>query len=144
MLIGPIELGTVAGWVTASGMVSTFALLFKFLPKWVEVKTAERKSDGDIAKGLRDELVNRLNDCESKHQEMMVENDALRNRIVLLEDGDRRKTIALTLVMNEVSRLDPTSDIIIRAKAVLELSINLSTPEDRKMSQALNRLDGGK
>jgi hypothetical protein len=140
--MAPIDFGSVAGWVTAGGVLSMLGLFFKFLPKWVEAKTAERASDNEFGKQLRDELSSRLNECEKQHRDIQKENNDLKNRVALLEDGDRRKTVALTLLMNEVSRLDPTSDIIIRAKAVLELSINLSSQTDEKMNKALRNLEG--
>lgn len=139
MLFG-LELGTVAGWVTAVGVTGMLGVLLKFLPRWVEVKAAERVSDHAIAKQLRDELMSELDECRNNHQILHQENLALTERVMLLEDGDRRKTIALTLVMNELVRLDPTSEIILRAKGVLELGITLGTPFDEKIERAINRL----
>jgi len=136
-----IEFGSLASWITAGGVLSLVGLLLRFFPKWIEAKTIERVSDYDFAKSLRDELMGRLAACEVKHDEMDRENEKLRQRVMLLEDQDRRKTIALTLLMNEVSRLDPESDIILRAKAVLELSITLTTPFDEKIEKALNKLE---
>lgn len=105
-----------------------------------KVLAAERVSDHKIAKELRDELLEKLDACEGKHKQLVKENETLMEKVLMLEVGDQRKTVALSLLMNEVSRLDPTSDILIRAKAVLELSISASTPVDVK--KALGRLDG--
>lgn len=119
-----------------------FGLTFKYFPKWIEARTSSRISDNEFAKELRDELLGRLNECEIKHEEMLKENGKLRHRITLLEDGDRRKTMALALLMNEISRLDPSSDIIARAKAVMELSAHFTTPYDQEMQTSLDKLHG--
>jgi hypothetical protein len=135
-MLFPTELGTLAGWITATGVVGIFGVVLKFLPEWVKARTAEKVSDDKIARVLRDELFDKLNECEKNHKEMTHDYGVLaelykdqERRVLLLELGDQRKTVAITLLMNEVSRLDPTSDIILRAKAVLELSIDLTLPK---------------
>lgn len=93
---------------------------------------SERVSDVEMGKRLRDELFDKLNECEQRHDQLLKDHEILlsrskeqENRITLLEEGDRRKTVALTLCMNEIHRIDPTSTILLRAKAVLELSFDL-------------------
>lgn len=136
-----MEFGSLSSWVTAGGVVGMFLTALRLIPAWVRAKSEERASDSEIARELRNELLQRLNECEEKHKKIYKENKELRKRITKLEDGDRRKTIALTLLMNEVSRIDPSSDIIDRAKAVLQISIELNQQLDAGISEAMEKLD---
>lgn len=144
-----LQLGTLSSWITAGGIVALLGVVLKFLPEWTRARIAEKVSDTEIAKKLRDELFARLNECEARHNKLEEEYRELlevcrsqEKRIILLEEGDRRKTIALSLLMNEIHRLDPESDIILRAKGVLELSINLTpAPHDDKADELLHKLD---
>jgi hypothetical protein len=127
--------------VSATGLfLLAIGLLIRTWPAIMARITEGKRADSEIAKELRDELLDRLKECEESHRKTADAYDAL----LTVRQHDQRKIWALqdvlSFVLVKLMQLAPEGDDVLRAKTLLEVALN-TPPPDAAMEDALRRLN---
>lgn len=108
--------GTIPQWGTFASvnvvLVGLLTVWIKGVPDRLRAKTNDYTAALEQWKILEERINNELIKC-------LGENKELTNRVTVLERRDLRMGVALSMVLRELERLDPDSDIVKRAMAVL-------------------------
>lgn len=122
--------GTPPQWGTFASVLALLIVVIKFGPAWMQAMTdrgrARDASAGAAAESWRDieaRVSKELTEC--RHQR---EHDA--QVIKRLDDENFRLRIVVSMTLDEFERIDPGSQIVLKAKAIMAVPAGSPDPED--------------
>lgn len=137
-------LGTLPQWGTFGTVLALLVVIVKYAPSWMQAMTERvkaRDSGASAAAGTWAELERRVS-AELQECRQQREADAL--ALKRMDDENFRMRIVLSMALDELERLDPGSEIVLKAKAIMAVPTPASDPdniEKKKLAELLAQLD---